>query len=178
MKQLFALLSVIGFSGLLFISSCKQSGSTFNNKVDSLSFAKAYFDKYPEENKVKTKLKSDTGSATAVQPINWEEVLRFRTQYDKSPLIYNLKEEALKGFSVDANGFAQLRNNAKIMGLYLRLARRDDGSFTIMILGTDEKGNVLEANQQTHMKSAKDSTEYSDFDNLEPCPADCPENFQ
>ena len=178
MKQLFALLSVIGFSGLLFISSCKQQDSGFSSKSDSLSFAKAYFDQYPEENNVKTQLKSDSGSASAVQPINWEEVLRFRAQYDKQPLIYNLKGAALKGFSVDANGFRQIRNNENILGLYLRFARRDDGSFTIMLLGTDEKGNVIEGNQQTQMKSAKDSTMDSDFDNVDPCPEGCPPNFQ
>ena len=178
MKRLLSFFAVVGLTCLLFITSCKQPVSTFESKEDSLSFAKTYFDKYPEDNSVKTKLKSDTGSANAVQPINWEEVLRYREQYDKHPLIYNLKGEALKGFSVDANGYSLIKGNNSIMGLYLRLARKDDGSFTIMLLGTDEKGNVIGENQQMQMRSAKDSTINSDFDYVDPCPDGCPPNFQ
>lgn len=178
MLRKITLLCVIILAGLLFITGCNQPGSNFTTKEDSLNFAKAYFDQYPEENSVKTKLKSDTGSATAVQPISWEEVLRYRDQYDKQPLIYNLKGEALKGFAVDANGYNQIKMNNNIRGLYLRLARKDDGTFTIMLLGTDDKGNVIGDNTQTQLKSATDSSKDSDFDYVDPCPANCPPNFQ
>lgn len=178
MKYSISFLGMVAITGLIFISSCKQQGSAFNNREDSLKFAKAYFDQYPEDNSVKTLLKSDSGSSSAVQPLNWEEVLRFREQYDKHPLIYNLKGEALKGFMVEAIGYDKIKMNNNIKGLYLRFARRDNGAFSIMLLGTDEKGNVIGENQRAQKKSAKDSAEDSDFDNLEPCPIDCPPNFQ
>ena len=178
MKRTISIIGAICIASLIFSTSCNQAGTAFTTKADSLNFAKAYFNQYPEENSVKIKLKSEIGSASAVQPINWQEVTRYRDQYDKQPLIYNFKEEALKGFLVDANGYKKIQSNSNIKGLYLRLARKDDGSFTIMLLGTDESGKVIEGNKQNQMKSAKDSTEDSDFDNLDPCPENCPENFQ
>lgn len=178
MSRTINLLCVVVLTGLIFFTSCKQPGSSFINKEDSLSFAKAYYDLYPEENSVKTLLKPDSGSISAVQPISWEQVIRFRDQYDKHPLIYNLKGEALKGFSVDANGYNQIKSNDAINGLYLRLARKDNGAFTIMLLGLDENGKVIGEGQQIQMRAAKDSTHDSDFDNIDPCPANCPPNFQ
>lgn len=47
-----------------------------------------------------------------------------------------------------------------------------------MLLGTDEKGNVIGENQRAQKKSAKDSAEDSDFDNLGQLVLDCPPNFQ
>lgn len=178
MKRIFAIAGAVCITGLVFTTGCQQPGKAFTTKEDSLNFAKAYFNQYPEENSVKTKLKSDSGSASAVQPLNWAEVLRYRDQYDKQPLIYNIKGDALKGFSVDANGYNQIKSNSFIKGLYLRLGRKDDGTFTIMLLGTDGNGKVLGENQQTQRKALKDSTEQTDYDNVEPCPANCPENFQ
>ncbi len=175
MKRNLSFLVTICIIMMFFVSGCNQSPTAFNTKEDSLKFAKAYFEVYPQENSVKTLLKS---GSSAVQPISWEEVLKYRDQYDKQPLIYNLKGEALKGFGVDTNGYNQIKMNNNIRGLYLRLARKDDGTFTIMLLGTDEKGNIIGENPQTQRRSAKDSTKDSDFDYVDPCPSNCPPNFQ
>lgn len=176
MRKLF-IAALLCFGVLYLLPSCQQPGASFQTKEDSLKFAKAYFDLYPNDNSVVTKWNSDSGSSSAVQPINWDEVLRYKEQYDKHPLIYNIKGEALKGFLVDANGYSQIKGNNDIKGLYLRLARKDDGAFTIMLLGTDETGRVIGENK-AQMRSAEDSAKDSDFDNVDPCPASCPPNFE
>ena len=167
--------------GILLLIGCEQKTTgTFETKEDSLKFATRYFELYPEENKVVTFFGvSDSGDVPGSQPINWEEVLRYKKQYDENPLIFNPKGEALKGFSVDNSGYKYLTDNKDIQGLYLRLARRDNGSFTVMVLGTDSKGEVLKLSEEpTQKRSQADSSRSGDLDHLGVCPDQCPPNFE
>lgn len=163
-----ALLIVAGFSRC----SNPASGTIFQTKEDSINFARAVYQLYRQD---VTNSAPDTSllpGTDGVHPITWDTVQAYQEFYDKDPRLFNLKNEPYKGFSIDANGYAWIKKNTAIQGLYLRLGRKGDGSYTIMLLGTDSSGNIL---QKKSLRTAADANgDPSNFDNTIPCPDDCP----
>ncbi|HSN60606.1 MAG TPA: hypothetical protein VLR49_06710 [Ferruginibacter sp.] len=168
------------FSGI-FLFSCNtgNSGKQLNNKEDSLNFAREIIQKYgtngallsPEQD---TPVKARTLTGKGVEPITWDTVMSYQDYYDKDPLLFSPEKKAYKGFSVDPRGYSMITGNSNIKGLYLRLGRKADGAYTIMILGTDSLGNILQKNNV--QSKSLDGDAYSNFDNTTPCPDICPEN--
>lgn len=163
--------------GLITFASCNSGdGVSIKSRADSLRFARTYFNKYPEENSLKIKYRSaDSIVAKGVRPITWGEVERYKVSYDKHPLIFSPDGTTLNGFLIDSTGYSLIVRNKNIKGLYLRLGKKDDEAYTIMLLGTDISGAVIRdsgyVNQGTYSISG-------DFDNVLPCPTNCPPNFQ
>jgi hypothetical protein len=176
MKILTALAGVCAISLLVtFVSCTSGDGVILKSRADSLRFARGYFDKYPEENSLKIKYRSaDSVVAKGVHPITWLEVEKYKKSYDKHPLIFSSDGKALNGFLIDSTGYALILGNKNIKGLYLRLGKKDDGAFTIMLLGTDAKGAVIRDTTYTNQGTYDTN---GDFDNVLPCPTNCPPNF-
>ncbi|MCP9752558.1 hypothetical protein [Ferruginibacter sp. HRS2-29] len=173
MKTLKMLTAIAAIAVLFTYTSCTTGGGGgFTSKEDSMKFAQAYFDKYPEENSVKVKY-GDTLPMKSLQPITWVEETRYSKSYDKKPLIYSPTGVALQGFFVDSSGFAQVLANKAIKGLYLRFGKKDDGSFTIMLLGTDGNNKLI----KDSVKGGGYGGDIpSNYDNTPSCPNHCPED--
>jgi hypothetical protein len=179
MLKFYCKLSAILFFTTVFLYSCNngKSGNQFNSKEDSLSFAKDVMQKYGKEGSLllpeqDTPLKARPLLGKGMEPISWETVVKFKDYYDKDPQLFNLDKQPYKGFSIDTAGYTMLMSNTHIKGLYLRLGRKDDGAYTIMILGTDANGQVLQT-KNSLLKTTGD--ENSNFDQVIPCPTNCPD---
>ena len=169
--------SLLGVCTTFFLlCSCggNESGRQFATKQDSLAFAKAVMEKYPAaEEKIvgpdtTAPVKGRTFQAGGMEPISWETVKKYSAGYDKYQPIKSPSGQGYKGFSIDSAGYNMLLQNKLIKGLYLRLGRKDDGSYTIMILGLDDKGNIITT------KGNANNPDDTNFDQLPPCPTDCP----
>ena len=158
---------------LLFSCNNKGSEKSFASKSDSIQFAKSVLKQYPSLS-MAPNLNEDSISGfkpgNGMQPITWDTVMSYKTYYDKNPKLFNLMKQPYKGFSVDPAGYSMIFENKNIKGLYLRLGRKGDGAYTIMILGTDSTGNVI--NTSAFRAAPLDST---NFDNLNTCPDNCPD---
>ncbi len=169
MNPVASLALMISFALLLSIASCTSASQQFTSKEDSLAFAKKVFEAYPEENSVIVNYA--LGDSDKFRAISWDEVNDFKKRYDAKPLIYGADGKPLKGFFIPMQDYSQIQSKAAIKGLYLRLAKRPDNSFTIMVLGLNEKGDVMDGTQQ---RAVADTT---NFDFVPPCPDHCPPNF-
>lgn len=168
----------------LFIGCDSNSGKQFASKQDSLSFAQAVMEKYPGE-KAGDSFQQDTsgpakgrtfqqaGSTEGVQPISWDTVLMYQANYDKDPQMKSPKGYYYQGFSVDSAAYQSIIKTPSIKGLYLRLGKKTDGSYTIMLLGLDAKGNVMGGNKSNKADGGANGD--TNFDNTNPCPENCPE---
>jgi hypothetical protein len=170
-------LSLLGLSiTCTVLYSCTgNSGKQFSNKQDSLSFAQAVMQKYPGQKPLPSVERDTTGpdkpQPYEMQPISWETVKKYQYNYDNDPQLRTPGGLYYKGFSIDTAGYAMLLKTTEIRSLYLRLGKRDDGSYTIMVLGMDAKGNIIHTiTPQTGLGG----DEPTNFDNLPPCPANCP----
>jgi hypothetical protein len=171
MKTLKVLTAMAAITMLFTYTSCTTGGGTgFTSKEDSMKFAQAYFDKYPEENSVKVKY-GDTVPMRSLQPITWAQETKYSLSYDKKPLIYSPTGVPLQGFFVDTTGYAMIQANKAIKGLYLRFGKKDDGSFTIMLLGTDSNNKLIKDSVKT---GGYGGGIPSNFDNTPSCPNFCP----
>ncbi len=171
--KFFSIGIIIFFCAVSFTACNGDGGKQFSTKEDSLSFARSVMEKYPATLTTlqdSTPAKAQPFSANGMQPISWDTVVSYRTYYDKYPLIFNPQKQPYKGFSIDATGYTNLLSNPAIKGLYLRLGRKGDGSYTIMVLGADSAGNIL----QTDAALPATSEAISNFDNVAPCPDVCP----
>ncbi len=167
-----------------FLYSCTgNSGQQFSSKEDSVRFARAVMEKYPGE-KQGVPLAADTVPAekgkdiqapkpTGMQPISWETVLQYSESYDKDPQLKSPYGYYYKGFTIDTAGYNMLLKNATIKGLFLRLGKKVDGSYTIMVLGLDQKGGMVYSGGIS-AKGGVALKDSSNFDNLNPCPEVCP----
>jgi hypothetical protein len=165
----------------LLIGGCNSGSSspTLNNKQDSLSFARDIIKLYEAEqpgrilSQQQDSIVQSTISVTGgMQPIGWDTFEKYKKYYDENPLLFNPLKQAYKGFMVDTAGYNMLMGNTEIKGLYLRLGRKEDGAYTIMILGTNASGQVIQTSGAMINTSATDP---SNFDHLNPCPQDCPD---
>lgn len=162
------------FAMLAFVASCNSGDSkTFSNKTDSLAFAQAVMDQYPEARS--TRMVSDTSTPASSKPgdsfspISWQTVEDFSKRYDESPGLKSPQGFYYQGYSIDTAGYNRLMKTTSIKGLYLRLGKKPDGDYTIMILGTDANGKII--NTEATAASPRDTT---NFDNIPPCPDLCP----
>ena len=178
------LLSVplLGMSVLCsLLTGCDSNSSQqFATKQDSLLFAKSVLQKYPGEEMGATLQQDTTGPARGrsfrqggpgegVQPISWETVLLYQSNYDKDPQIKAPAGYFYQGFTVDSAAYQRIIKTSSIKGLYLRLGKKEDNSYTIMILGLDANGNVMNGKEAN--RKPGDSTNY---DHTDPCPENCP----
>jgi len=176
MKKFFYYFCSSGLFLFFSLTSCtrQKGGSSFTSKSDSVQFAKAVYALYPNE--VTEPLVTDTltppiTDQEGVRPIPWDTVLSYKQYYAKNPLLYNPQKQAYQGFSIDPNGYSMIKGNELIKGLYLCLGRKGDGAYTIMLLGTDENGNLInKGDTQGKLANPKDS---SNFDHVIPCPDQC-----
>lgn len=173
-KIKFLSIGIIIFFCVVSFTACNGDGAKqFSTKEDSVSFARSVLEKYPggiTSMQDTTPSIAQPFSEKGMQPISWDTVVSYRNYYDKSPLLFNPLKQPYKGFSIDAAGYTNLLSNPAIKGLYLRLGRKGDGSYTIMVLGTDSEGNIL----QTGAALPATSQAISNFDNTIPCPDLCP----
>jgi hypothetical protein len=174
-KSIFAFSAALLCFVLIQTSCTKQKGGgSFTNKADSIQFAKAVYALYPNEVATPPVLDTLTPPITekqGVMPIPWDTVVAYKNYYAKNPQLYNPQKQPYQGFSIDPNGFDMIKSNDLIKGLYLCLGRRGNGAYTIMLLGTDENGNLInKGNTQGKLANPKDST---NFDHLDPCPNTC-----
>ncbi len=171
----------IVLASLLFVayltSGCDAGKTTqnLNNKEDSLQFARSVLQKYGSENILLSQEQDSAPSSRvmgmdSMQPITWATYLKYRDYYDQNPLLFNPDKKAYKGYTIDAAGYAKLIGNPAIKGVYLRLGRKEDGSYTIMILGTDASGQILTTSDMLSTEGDGDTN----FDNILPCPTNCP----
>ncbi|MDB5201870.1 MAG: hypothetical protein JWQ27_1279 [Ferruginibacter sp.] len=164
---------------LLLLAACTQNHSvSFSTAQDSISFARAVMEKYPlgASPRSQAKLTRDTTRIDdkGTRPIAWSDVISFKDYYDKDPVLTNPSGQPYHGWMVSPEGYARIKAIPEIEALYLRMGRKPDGSYTIMLLGMDGKGNVLNVGKDTLLGNPKDSTNY-DFN--EPCPNTCASNF-
>lgn len=156
--------------------SCDSNDSkTFSSKSDSLAFAKAVMDQYPEERAGRsvrdtTNPVSDPKPSDGFSPISWATVEAYSKNYDADACLKSPIGQYYQGFSIDTAGYNRLKRTLSIKGLYLRLGKKADGSYTIMVLGTDSNGNII--NTGITSMAPLDST---NFDNVRTCPDFCPE---
>ena len=170
MRPLTALAGIFLLCLIFTYTSCTNgSGTIFRTKEDSLAFAKNYFEKYPGENNVRVKYGGDT-TMKGLTPISWPTVKAYQSNYDKNPFILSPAGVPLNGFNIDSAGYTKLLNSKNIKGLYLRFGVKSNGAFTILILGTDAKGNVM---KDTIRGGVGDGTG-TNYDETPPCPVNCP----
>lgn len=161
---------------IFFQTSCtrQKGGGNFTNKADSIQFAKAVYALYPDEvvpSPVFDTLTPPITEKEGVMPIPWDTVVAYKNYYAKNPQLFNPLKQPYQGFSIDPNGFDMIKRNDLIKGLYLCLGRKGDGAYTIMLLGTDENGSLINKGfTQGKLANPKDST---NFDNVVPCPQQC-----
>ena len=159
----------------LLISCDGNDSKTFATKTDSVAFARAVMEQYPDAGSGRI---ADTsfapvalqGSDSGFSPISWETVEDYSKRYDAAPGLKAPEGYFYQGFSVDTAGYNLLLRSPLIKGIYLRLGQKPDASYTIMVLGLDRNGKII--NSGSGLRSPKDST---NFDNVGPCPSDCPE---
>ncbi|RYF89566.1 MAG: hypothetical protein EOO03_05755 [Chitinophagaceae bacterium] len=177
-KNVFQVLVAVCLVAGIFLS-CDSRNSTqpLNTKSDSLAFARTVMQAYgsealmQEEQQPPAQTRNLMG-ADSMQPISWATFEQYKKAYDKSPKIFNLQNQPYKGFTIDATGYSKLQGNPTIKGLYLRLGLKEDGSYTIMVLGTGASGQVLTTLDTLVTGNGDDGTNY---DNLRPCPSHCPD---
>lgn len=167
-----------------FLYSCTGSGGQqFSTKEDSVRFAQAVMEKYPGE-KRGVSLLADTvpvpkgrdlqePKPTGMQPISWETVIQYSESYDKDPQLKSPYGYYYKGFIIDTAGYNMLLRNAAIKGLFLRLGKKADGSYTVMLLGLNEKGGMVYSGD-VNAKGGVALKDSSNYDNLNTCPEICP----
>lgn len=165
--------------GMIMAVGCNEtSTSKLQTKTDSLEFARKVMEMYPDST-VATAPRMARTSRAAVGDTSvdltgylpWDSILKYRDNYDKEPFVIPGVSKGYFGFMVSKETYRAMLNNPKIEGLYLRFGKRSDGNYTIMILGTDASGNLIEFSSESAAGGQ------SNFDNLTPCPNACPGNF-
>ena len=166
------LIAVIISMGIIGAVSCNETGSgKAGTKEDSLRIAKKIAEDYPVE---LSKLSSMSKSALSLEQtyITWDTVLAYKNDYDKNPLFCIEGKEPIKGFLVNKETYKSMMENTNIEGLYLRFGKKGDGTYTMMLLGTDAEGNLLEMTNEVDPDQPR-----ANFDHSSPCPTSCPPNF-
>lgn len=180
--------SLAAASLMLLMLSCKnqQASNPFPTKADSIQFAKMVIKTYPDWRGEQLPGPDSPGSmqpGKGILPISWDTVKSYQANYDADPKLYNPAKVAYKGFRIDPAGYAVIIGNEKIQGLYLRLGKKNNGEYTIMVLGTDSTGNLVNGASTTTAKMMQDSSgdgngaeDDTNYDHLDPCPQNCPDN--
>ena len=169
---------IISIGMILAVGCNETSTSKMQTKTDSLEFARKVMEMYPDS-ALATPIRSARTSRAAVGDttidlsgyLPWDSVIKYKDNYDKDPFVIPGVPKGYFGFMMNKQTYRAILDNANIEGLYLRFGRKSDGTYTIMILGTDAEGKLLEfSNEQA-------GGAHSNFDNTLPCPSNCPGNF-
>lgn len=176
MKKILFLL-IPGF--ILLLIGCNNETSTkteFKTKKDSIQFAKAILQIYPEAQEPQ-KAGFGDGSQQALsidkmKPIAWTRLKSFAGNYDKIPFLKNVQ-----GFFIDANGLESLRRNNAYNQLYVRFGKHTDdeninNDYTIMFIPLKADSTVLHKGDVNVAIDANNNYNYVD-----PCPVVCPKDF-
>jgi len=173
----------IFLAGIAVISGCQQPNQQKSNEPltrnDSIAIAKAIKEDYPDsvnnERMARAMPESDASPLDVnIKPpaIQWEDVLAYKAKYDAAPVMRNSSGDAIKGFMVNEETYRYLLANKEIKGLYIRLAKNPANDYTLLLLGTDEKGRLLVTSKEQEVSSL-----YANFNYLGECPSGCPSNF-
>jgi len=178
MQNKFTSVLAAGIAAIYLLSSCTgTSSTTFSTKEDSIRFAQSVMEKYPGE---QLSASTDTVSpakgrnlrnAQGLTPISWATVVEYESAYDKDPQLKAPEGYYYQGFMIDPSGYDQLLKTPSIKGLYLRLGKKPDGSYTVMLLGLNKDGKIIHSSDSTNLDPGNDET---NFDQVPACPQVCP----
>ncbi|RYY47983.1 MAG: hypothetical protein EOO06_11595 [Chitinophagaceae bacterium] len=181
-RVLFGAFPGLLISCILLYSCDGNSSKQFSSKQDSLNFAQAVMQQYPGE-RVTASTPQDTTAPVrgrtfqagpgGVVPIDWATVKLYQSNYDKDPQIKAPQGYYYQGFSLDSAAYQTIIKTPSIKSLYLRLGKKPDGSYTIMVLGLDAKGNVMGGDKSN--KADGGTNDDTNWDSLKECPDQCPE---
>ena len=168
-------LAVFLLTILIGFSACNEEAARdcFKTKQDSLAFAKAVFQAYPaEKNMPLTVTFAERTAATAPsEPVSWDIINRYKEKYDLSPILVKPDGTPYKGFILDTGSFSFFKGNNKCSQLYLRLGKKDNNEYTIMVLPMDNAGYLLQSAPVT-----SPGQQNLNHDHLDPCPTECPKD--
>ena len=158
--------------GALLQACTEQKNTSFKSKEDSIRFARTVLANYPEV-LLDTSRPSLAPQAPGqgVSPISNQLMREYFRLYDADPKLFTPSGLAYKGFGIDTAGWTTIKNNPKIFGLFMRLGRKPDSSFTIVLQGLDAKGHIIN-NGMTGAGTQDDNP--TNFDNSTACPEKCP----
>jgi hypothetical protein len=152
--------------GTMFALSCNEGGgsSSMKTKEDSLAFARAVMERYPERATSRAMMMAADSSGEIAPPeIAWDSVVKYRDRYDKNPFALEAAEKPINGYVVDESTYALITGNPDIKSLFLAFGRKADESHTIMLLGLDADGKMI-----------SDDAKHANYDYSSPCPDRCP----
>lgn len=169
---------IISMGMILAVGCNETSSSKMQTQSDSLEFARKIIEMYPDSTVATAPLTARTSRAplgdTSIDLsgfLPWDSVIKFKDNYDKDPFVIPGVTKGYFGFMVSKETYRAMLDNTNIEGLYLRFGRKSDGNYTIMLLGTNAAGNLIEfSNEQA-------AGAHGNFDNTLPCPSNCPGNF-
>jgi len=167
--MLFIVTSILTTSCNLF-----SSNQAFTTKEDSLIFArKVYAKYYNADQSVVVKFDSVPAqyAGQKTHPIDWDTVRHYRALYDQHPLLLMPDGTPYRGFKLDSSGFKMLKSS-KYYELYIRLGRKDDQTYTFMILPIDKDGKLVQRSPRSVKTDPNDN-----YDHLDPCPENCPTDW-
>jgi hypothetical protein len=103
--------------------------------------------------------------------ISFSTVMSYRDAYNQHPIMRDPQTNLIvKGFTIDAKGVQIIRDSLRYRQIYIRLGRKPNGHYTMMLLPLDANGNLVQNGTNPGVGA--------NYDNLEPCPDECPKNFQ
>lgn len=167
-----------------FISlcSCTNNGSgandCFKTKEDSIAFAKNVYRIYAlggEEVLITASFSKNNMNAAGVEkfdPVDWEYVKRYASNYIKNPLF-----NGTKGFTIDERGLRLIKGNPNYKQLFIHLGKYTDdpnirNDYTLLILPMDANRKFI--HKGVANRGANESGN-NNYDYLDPCPVVCPD---
>ncbi|MFT3979691.1 MAG: hypothetical protein QM687_04420 [Ferruginibacter sp.] len=166
---------VLTLASLLLYGCGQNDTKPLETKEDSLVFARSIMDKYPQEGLHQQKPadtipggKGGTAEKYGFSPISWSTAQSYMANYDKDPQLKSPYGYYYQGFCVDTAGMIILRQTKEIKGLFLRIGKKDNGEYTVMVLGTNASGKIIDT------LSKDGDPKGTNFDALDPCPNTCP----
>jgi hypothetical protein len=157
-------------SGALLQACTEQGSTTFKSKEDSIRFARSVLANYPDAlSDTSRPSVAPQGPGQGVAPINNQLMRAYFRLYDADPKLFTPGGQPYQGFGIDTAGWKSIKNNPKIFGLFMRLGRKPDSSYTIVLQGLDARGRII--NNGLKDGAPKDTTNY---DQVLDCPNSCP----
>jgi hypothetical protein len=179
-KYLGTHVSLLAVLIIMFASCCnndKQSSGSKEAPIDSLKIVKAYLKKHPQPMVVSFDSVHSVASKD-MEPIDWEkDVTRYAGNYDEYPAMIKANDTPMRGWRIYENDLDLIRKKVNYRQLYLRLGRRGDGSYTLMILPLKGDGSVLYRRGKNPKRRPMTDPPDNNYDHLDPCPDQCPSDF-
>jgi hypothetical protein len=164
---------------IFILCSCNnnKASQTFATKEEALHYADSIYASYPKVTRPAmanfSEFAADSVGFTKMTEIDWDTVIKYRDNYDKTPLLYRLRDgKPYRGFRVDVDALNLIRKIGRYKQLYIRLGKKDNQEYTFMVLPLDEKGNLIQG-----MRRPKGTGPNDNYDHLDPCPDNCVNGF-